>query len=115
MSEAKAPMVAVLGGINGAGKTSSALPIVRNSIKIPAFVNADTIARGLNAFDPESEAAKAGRIMLDHLHGLAAQRRSFAFETTLAARTYAPGWTPSRRSGMSPTCSTSGSAAPIWR
>jgi predicted ABC-type ATPase len=28
--------------------------------------------------------------MLDHLHELAARRRSFSFETTLAARTYAP-------------------------
>ncbi len=55
------------------------------------FVNADTIARGLNAFDPESEAVRAGRVMLEHLRNLAAARRSFAFETTLAARTYA-GW-----------------------
>ena len=59
-------------------------------LKIPVFVNADTIARGLNAFDLESEAVKAGRIMLTHLDELAAARRSFAFETTLAARTYAP-------------------------
>ena len=84
------PTVAVLGGINGAGKTSSALPILTDSLKIPAFVNADTIARGLNAFDPESEAVKAGRIMLEHLRELAARRRSFAFETTLSARTYSP-------------------------
>jgi predicted ABC-type ATPase len=58
-------------------------------MKIPCFVNADAIARGLNAFDLESEAVKAGRIMLDHLRELAARRKSFAFETTLAARTYA--------------------------
>src|SRR5262249_24838011 len=38
----------------------------------------------------ESEAVKAGRIMLDHLRELATHRRSFAFETTLSARTYAP-------------------------
>lgn len=54
------------------------------------FVNADTIARGLNAFNVESESVKAGRIMLEHLDELAAARRSFAFETTLAARTSAP-------------------------
>lgn len=90
MSSPGSPTVVVLGGINGAGKTSSALPVVRNTIGIPCFVNADTIARGLNAFDPESEAVKAGRIMLDHLHDLADRRRSFSFETTLSARTYAP-------------------------
>jgi predicted ABC-type ATPase len=84
------PVVAVLGGINGAGKTTASQRILREGLKIPAFVNADTIARGLNAYDVESEAVKAGRIMLDHLRELAAKRRSFAFETTLSARTYAP-------------------------
>ncbi|MDB5312497.1 MAG: Zeta toxin family protein [Gemmataceae bacterium] len=85
-----APTVAVLGGINGAGKTTASQRTLRDTLKIPAFVNADAIARGLNAFDPESEAVKAGRIMLDHLRDLAVRRCSFAFETTLSARTYAP-------------------------
>ncbi len=84
------PTVAVLAGINGAGKTSSSFPILTGALRIPVFVNADTIARGLNAFDVESESVKAARIMLEHLDELAAARRSFAFETTLAARTYAP-------------------------
>ena len=57
---------------------------------MPSFTNADTIARGLNAFDVESVAVKAGRIMLEHLHELAAARQSFAFETTLSGRAYAP-------------------------
>jgi predicted ABC-type ATPase len=83
------PQVAILGGINGAGKTSSSEAILRFGMRIPIFVNADTIARGLNGFNPESEAVRAGRIMLEHLRYLAAQRKSFAFETTLAARTYA--------------------------
>jgi predicted ABC-type ATPase len=83
------PQIAILGGINGAGKTSSSEPILRIGMRIPVFVNADTIARGLNAFNPESEAVRAGRIMLEHLRNLASQRKSFAFETTLAARTYA--------------------------
>src|SRR4051794_3243366 len=93
------PMVAVLGGINGAGKTTASARILRDALRIPCFVNADTIARGLNAFDPESEAVKAGRIMLDHLRELAARRRSFAFETTLSARTYAPWLGELRRAG----------------
>lgn len=54
-------------------------------------MNADAIARGLNGFNPESEAAKAGRVMLDHLRELAARRADFSFETTLAGRAYA-GW-----------------------
>lgn len=83
------PQVAVLAGINGAGKTSASESLLRESLKIPSFTNADTIARGLNAFDVESEAVKAGRIMLEYLHELAKARRSFAFETTLSGRVYA--------------------------
>jgi predicted ABC-type ATPase len=93
------PQVAILGGINGAGKTTASQRILRDALRIPVFTNADAIARGLNAFDPESEAMKAGRIMLDHLREMAAARRSFAFETTLAARTYARWLADLRRDG----------------
>jgi predicted ABC-type ATPase len=83
------PTVAVLAGINGAGKTTASLEILHNFLRIPIFVNADTIARGLNAFDVDSQAANAGRVMLDHLHQLASQGKSFAFETTISGLAYA--------------------------
>jgi predicted ABC-type ATPase len=82
------PQVAVLAGINGAGKSTASQRILREAMKIPLFTNADVIARGLNAFDVESEAGKAGRIMLEHMRELVAARRSFAFETTLSGRAY---------------------------
>jgi len=85
----KPPRVAVMAGINGAGKTTASREILLNVLKIPVFTNADASARGLNAFDSESEAVRAGRVMLTWLDDLAAARRDFAFETTLAARTYA--------------------------
>lgn len=96
---ARGPQVAILGGINGAGKTTASQRILRDALHIPVFTNADAIARGLNAFDPESEAAAAGRVMLTHMRAMIAARRSFAFETTLAARTYARWVTDMRRVG----------------
>ena len=79
----------VLAGPNGAGK-STAAPALLGRLGVTEFVNADTIARGLSAFSPEHAAIEAGRIMLARLRHLAAQRRNFAFETTLASRTFAP-------------------------
>lgn len=82
--------VVVLAGSNGAGKSTSAPALLRGRLRVDEFVNADTIARGLSAFAPETAAIDAGRVMLRRLQQLADQRRSFAFETTLASRSFAP-------------------------
>lgn len=84
------PHVVVLAGPNGAGKSTTAPVLLRGKLGVDEFVNADTIARGLSAFAPEGVAIDAGRVMLRRLEQLAAQQRSFAFETTLASRTFAP-------------------------
>ena len=47
------------------------------------------LPRGLSAFQPESAAIHAGRVMLERLHYLAKERVDFAFETTLASRSFA--------------------------
>ena len=83
------PRVVVLAGINGAGKTTASQDLLTNVLKIPTFVNADAIARGLNGLNPESESFRAGRIMLEQMNDLVRRREDFAFETTLSARTYA--------------------------
>jgi len=83
------PVVIVIAGPNGAGKSTSAPAILRDTLGINVFVNADEIARGLSGFNPEGVAIQAGRIMLERLKDLATQRVSFAFETTLAAKSYA--------------------------
>ena len=85
-----APNVVVLAGPNGAGKTTSAPKVLEGVLGIGEFVNADVIAQGLSGFRPEQVGLAAGRIMLARLHDLARQRSSFAFETTLASRTFAP-------------------------
>lgn len=74
---------------HGSGKTTLALNIFPNLGNIE-FVNADLIAAQLDPDDPDRVAIQASRIMLKRLNTLAQQKRDFAFETTLAARTFAP-------------------------
>ncbi len=52
------------------------------------FVNADEIAKGLSPFQPDNVAIMAGRIMLNRIKDLVNQNVDFAFETTLATKSY---------------------------
>jgi predicted ABC-type ATPase len=79
------PGVVVLGGPNGAGKSTAAPRLLRGSLRVEEFVNADTLAQGLSAFRPQDVALEAGRITLARLDSLESQRKSFAFESTLAS------------------------------
>lgn len=89
MSEDR-PQVVVIAGPNGAGKTTAAQTLLPSTLGIEHFVNADWIARGLSGFNPEAAAIDAGRIMMTRLKQLAESRSTFAFETTLATRSFAP-------------------------
>ena len=84
------PLVVVIAGPNGAGKSTSAPLLLRDTLEVQEFVNADAIAKGLSAFHPESVAIQAGRLMLRRMKELVRTRTDFAFETTLASRTFAP-------------------------
>lgn len=84
------PHVIIIAGPNGSGKTTAAPALLGNTLEVSAFVNADTIAAGLCAFRPEAVAIQAGRVMLKRIKSLAEERENFAFETTLASRTFYP-------------------------
>ena len=86
MSAIPLPHVVVLAGPNGAGKSTTGPSLLRDTLGVTEFVDADTIARGLSAFAPERSALEAGRIMLRRLRQLAERHDDFAFETTLASR-----------------------------
>ncbi len=84
------PDLVVIAGPNGAGKSTAAPLLVGERLGIKEFVNADVIAAGLSAFASERVAVEAGRLMLRRLDELAAAGADFAFETTLASRSFAP-------------------------
>lgn len=85
MAESESPTLLILAGPNGADKSTVAPFFVQMS-GVDEFVNADEIAKGLSAFHPESVALFAGRMALERMDQLAQARKSFAIETTLAAR-----------------------------
>jgi predicted ABC-type ATPase len=82
------PSLYVIGGANGSGKTTLALTLLPRFLQVFEYVNADAIASGLSPLNPESMAMQSGRLMLERLQTLAEAGVDFAFETTLAARTF---------------------------
>ncbi len=82
------PTIYIISGCNGAGKTTASFTILPEILGVHEFVNADEIAKGLSPFQPEKVNFEAGRIMLSRLDELIAQKADFAFETTLATRSY---------------------------
>lgn len=82
------PRLVILAGPNGAGKTTVSKYVLPDAYGITEFVNADRIAAGLSAFAPETVAFEAGRIMLKRIDALITQKASFAFETTLASKSF---------------------------
>ena len=79
--------IVIIAGPNGAGKTTFAREFLLREARCPNFINADLIALGISPLIPEA-AAEAARIMLERMDKLTAIGKSFAFETTLAGRTY---------------------------
>lgn len=49
----------IIGGCNGAGKTTASYTVLPEILQCKEFVNADEIAKGLSPFNPESVAIEA--------------------------------------------------------
>jgi predicted ABC-type ATPase len=84
------PHLYIISGCNGAGKTTASNTVLPDVLHCKEFVNADNIAAGLSPFNPESVAIEAGRLMLKRIKELIAEKADFAFETTLAAKSFIP-------------------------
>lgn len=83
------PDIYVFGGCNGSGKTTLATKILSSLNNQLEFVNADIIATEMNPNNVDAMAIQASRLMIERLNTLFRQGENFAFETTLAARTFA--------------------------
>ena len=82
------PKLYIIAGPNGAGKTTFAKEFLPNYAKCSNFVNADLIAMGISPFSPEAANIKAGRLLLKEIDQFISNKDDFAFETTLAGKTY---------------------------
>ena len=71
-------MLYIIGGCNGAGKTTASYTVLPDILECREFVNADEIARGLSPFNPEGVAIEAGRLMLKRIEELLASEVSFS-------------------------------------
>ena len=78
----------IIAGCNGAGKTTASFTILPEILNCKEFVNADEIAKGLSPFQPERVSFEAGRIMIKRINELLEINQNFAFETTLATKSY---------------------------
>lgn len=90
----------IIAGCNGAGKTTASFTILPEILDCKEFVNADEIAKGISPFQPEKVAFEAGRIMLNRINELLKGKENFAFETTLATKSYKEKITTAHENGF---------------
>ncbi|MGD2034287.1 MAG: zeta toxin family protein, partial [Bacteroidales bacterium] len=93
------PNLYIIAGCNGAGKTTASFTLLPEMLNCEEFINADEIARGLSPLNPEKAAIEAGRIMLTKINKLIQNQFDFAFETTLATKSYIRTIELARKSG----------------
>jgi predicted ABC-type ATPase len=98
MANAQKPVLWLIAGANGVGKTTYARDHIKAYSGTKSFINLDEIAKGLSPFDPEAERIRAARISLSYLYSLLdvprpadgqlELRKSLSLETTLAGLTH---------------------------
>ena len=93
----------VIAGCNGAGKTTASFTILPKILDCKEFVNTDEIAKGLSPFQPESVSFESGRIKLNRIEELFVNNVNFAFEATLATKSYKQKIIKARQNGYTTT------------
>lgn len=80
------PRLFVIGGCNGAGKTTASYTILPELLDCSEFINSDEFAMSLSPFDPDKASIMAGRYMHMKMQILMQKKRDFGIESTLATR-----------------------------
>jgi predicted ABC-type ATPase len=94
------PTIYLIGGCNGAGKTTFAKEFLPKEAKCLNFLNADLIAQGLSPFDSRAGALKAGRLLVTEFRHFVKRHETFALESTLSGKTYIRMLTEAKRRGF---------------
>jgi predicted ABC-type ATPase len=84
----KKPILYIIAGPNGSGKTTFAREYLPLYAKCKNYINADLIAQGLSPFSPQTSAIHAGRLVLKQINDFSNRKIDFGFETTLSGKTY---------------------------
>jgi predicted ABC-type ATPase len=82
------PIIYLIVGCNGAGKTTFAKQFLPYEVKCLNFLNADLIAQGLSPLNTRAAAIKAGRLLLAEFRRFVSRHETFALESTLSGTTY---------------------------
>ena len=93
------PRLFIISGCSGAGKTTASYTILPAMLNLHTFVNADEIADELSPLDPEREAIRASRLMLERVDQLILHGADLAVETTLATKSLAGVITSAQQQG----------------
>lgn len=83
------PVLKIIAGPNGSGKTTFADTFIVRSKKSIPFLNPDLIATGLGPTLDDKASFQAGRVLLNEIKSKIQSKESFAFESTLSGLTYA--------------------------
>ena len=97
------PNLYIISGCNGAGKTTASFTVLPEMLNCDEFINADEIAHELSPFNPDKAAIDAGRQMLSKIDRSISNNKDFAFETTLATKSYKNTILRAKESGYSVT------------
>lgn len=85
---ADCPLINIVAGPNGSGKTTFAESYLINTMENSVFLNPDIIAAGISPGASEQASFQAGRVLIEEIKDRIKRCESFSFESTLSGRTW---------------------------